>query len=108
LRILRSIGKDLNLRRISVTRNKYGDSTNTYVTSLIRCEVQIMTGEEAIVRAGVLKTGDAIGFFKPADDVKLHDEIEYMGKVWEIYDLFPETINGQVVFVEGHCKKKIE
>jgi len=71
-------GKNVTLERIDTTRNDRGDGTDTITeTVVIEAEIQSMSGNESLVRQGILITGDAKGFFKPVDQVADGDIIIY-------------------------------
>src|SRR4030042_1965061 len=93
------LGKTVNVYTITETLNDWGDVTKgTSATTSIVCEIQVMTGDESIVRSGVLMPNDAIAFFKPGSTINIGDELAYQSKTWEIVGLFKEQIGDTVVF----------
>lgn len=75
-------GKQVILQRITTTRgNSRGDPTETIDEQItIQAEIQAMSGNENIVRQGILIVGDAKGFFKPEDQIEDGDIIIYQQK----------------------------
>jgi hypothetical protein len=104
--LLTQIGKTIDVYKITETLNDYGDVTKaTSSTTSAVCEVQVMTGDENIVRAGILNAGDAIGFFRPSDNVVKGDEISYQNELYEVVGVMKEQIGTIEVFHEAHLKR---
>ena len=102
------LGKTVNVYKITETLNDYGDVTKaTSSTLTVVAEIQVMTGDERLVRAGILKIGDANGFFPPTADIKIGDEVEYQGNKYIIVSLFKEQIGSSEVYQETHLQRII-
>lgn len=103
------LGKTVNVYKITESLNDYGDVTKgTSSTVSVVGELQVMTGDERLVRAGVLQTKDAIGFFSPNENIVEGDEIAYQGTTYTVIGLFKEQVGTTPVFLEAHLKNVVE
>jgi len=103
------LGKTVNVFKITESLNDRGDVTKaTSSTISAVAEIQVMTGDEREVRAGILKTSDAIGFFTPDENVAIGDEVSYQDVTYVIVGLFKEQIGTTGVYQEAHLKHKLE
>lgn len=102
------LGKTVNVYKITESLNDFGDVTKaTSSTISAVAEIQKMSGDEREVRAGILKTGDAIGFFAPSENITIGDEVEYQSDKFNIVGLFKEQIGTTEVFQEVQLSKII-
>ncbi len=100
------VGKTANVYKITENLNDQGDVTKATASTVSAiCEIQVMSGDESEVRSGILKPLDAIGFFKPTDDVTIGDEVSYQNNLYEVVGLFKEQVGTVEVFHEAHLKK---
>ena len=107
-KILSELGKSITLRKVSITFNDYGDTEETYTDVSTTAEIQIMKGDEAIVKAGILDVGDAIAFLKPDEDVSIGDRIIWNDETWEVIGIVDENLGTTSLFKEVHLKKKVK
>lgn len=105
---LSGIAKDIQIRHVERTTNDYGDVTETWTSTDTKAEIQVMDGSESIVRHGILQVGDAIGFFRAQDTIEIGDYVWYAGKLYKVYNVFPEIIDGLKIFTEAHLKPKLD
>ena len=102
------IGKTATVYTITESLNERGDVTKaTTGTTNAVCEIQVMSGDESEVRSGILKPMDAIGFFKPSDNVVISDEVIYQGNKYTVVGLFKEQLGTVEVFHETHLERQI-
>jgi hypothetical protein len=100
------VGKTANVYVITETMNERGDVTKaTSSTTSAVCEIQVLSGDEREVRSGVLQPLDAIGFFKPSDNVQIGDEVSYQSNLYEVVGLFKEQLGTVEVFHAAHLKR---
>lgn len=104
------LGKTVNVYTITETMNEYGDVTKSRSgTTAVVCEIQPLTGSESIVRAGVLKTGDAMGFFAPDETAAIiGNEVSYQDNTYTITGVFKEQIGTTGVYIEAHLQLNVE
>ena len=106
------IGENVTVRSAAKTYNDYGDATSpTNTDTTVKAIIQIMDASDDEVREGVLRVGDAIGFFKHSDYdyIKKEDDTDkqvYHQSVWyEITGLINEPISGNKIFCEAILKR---
>lgn len=100
------VGKTATVYQVSETLNEWGDVTKATVgTTNAVCEIQVMSGDESEIRSGILQPLDAIGFFKPSDNVQISDEVVYQGGTYVTVGLFKEQLGTVEVFHEAHLKR---
>lgn len=100
------LGKTVEVYKITESLNDRGDVTKaTPSTVNAVCEIQTMTGSEREVRTGVLRTGDAIGFFAPSENVVIGDEVSYQSVTYLVVEIFKEQIGTTGVFQEAHLQR---
>lgn len=105
------LNESVELITVTYGWNDRGDPTKSKSTASVDARIQEMTGNESIVRSGILSPGDAIGFFATATTLTIGDEVNYNNKSWEITGVFKEneTIGSDTIgFQETHLKKIIE
>lgn len=103
------IGKTVTVYKIAESLNDRGDVTKSTVsTANIVCEIQVLRGDEAEVRSGILKPLDAIAFFKPTDSIEIGDEVVYQGAKYIVVGLYKEQLGSVEVYQEAHLSRIIE
>ena len=99
----------MSVYKIAESLNDRGDVTKSTVSTLsVVCEIQVMSGNEREVRAGILKTGDAIGFFRPSDNIAIGDEVEYQNNTYVVVGLFLEQLGTVPVYQEAHLQRIVK
>jgi hypothetical protein len=101
------LGKKVLIKRPHVTFNERGDANKTFSATEDLAEIQELSGDESVVRAGVLETGDALGFFRAATDIRIGDIVEYGNKEWRVIGIVNERIGDTIVFKEVHLSKEL-
>jgi len=102
------IGKTATVYTITETLNERGDVTKgTSGTASVVCEIQVMSGDESEIRSGILQPLDAIGFFKPSDNLDISNEVIYQSNKYIVVGLFKEQLGTVEVFHEAHLKREI-
>ena len=71
-------------------------------------EIQIMSGDEAEVKAGILDVGDAIGFFEADVDISKGDKVVYNNETWRVIGVYPEKLGTVTIYKEVHLKKEVK
>lgn len=106
--ILNKYGESLTYKAVSETYNDRGDATETTSDSIVTAAVQVMSGDEEIVKAGILEVGDAIAFFEPTTTVNLGDRILYQNTWYDIVGVITERQGSTNEFIEARLKKRIK
>jgi len=101
--------KSVTIYKITETYNDRGDVTKaTSSTISTKAEIQIMSGDEREVRAGILKVEDAIGIFKPDEDLEIGDEVVYDGTKYIVVGKFKESLGTTPSHIEVHLQKIVD
>jgi len=92
----------------SITRDKDADDNPVeYINQTeIDAVVQIMRLEDIQEMGGLLQVGDAIAFFDHNANIVKEDRIIHRGIYYRITEAFPETVAGNVIFIQAFCKRE--
>lgn len=107
--IIDQLGKTVSVYKITESLNDYGDVTkSTLTTTLTVAEIQPLNGNESEVRVGVLKTGDAIGFFSPSENIERGDEVSYQGTIYTVSGIILDQIGSSEILKEVQLKNTMK
>ena len=98
------------LRRVwQYTYDEYDQLSGTNATdSMISGVIQIMDDTDWLVKQGLLKQGDAIGFFEPGTTVNGSDYLQFpsgTGVWYVVTNLYTEYMGATPVFQEANLER---
>jgi len=91
--------------RVTKTYDESDDVVESYSTATIDAIIQVVRLEDINEFGGLLKVGDAIGFFKADADVQVGDRIVHNGVTYEIDELHTDRVEGTDVLKEATLKR---
>ena len=105
--IIDDVGEVVAVRQVTNAIDEYGDSTETTTDQNCNAVIELLSADSDIVKSGILNTGDAYGYFDPADVtyIKEGNRVSH-NSIWYVIDaVLNHGIGGTSMHIEAHLKK---
>ena len=97
--------ENVTLHTTSTTYDANDDSTVSETNTTVSARIEVLETWQESEFAGVLRVGDAIGYFEPDSTIKVKDHITHSSIKYEVVKVLKEQISGSIIFIETYLKR---